>query len=225
MKKVILIFVLIIAIVLLINSVEFAFAQLGTMNIHYRGEVSPNYNEKPPTISFKLSNGTSMEPTFNSTINLDTASNFTLIVTAVDGVSPKGIGVRLKEVSYKNSWSGNQTIIYKFNYDITNFDLYTKQTWNGTESIKDYTLTLINIPTGHQTIEFTVTAIGIYLDGDYRSFTKSSIVTLDLKVNDSATNPISSPSVPEFSWLTILPILLTTTIALAIVGKRLQRNV
>jgi parallel beta-helix repeat protein len=34
-----------------------------------------------------------------------------------------------------------------------------------------------------------------------------------------------SASVPEFSWLTILPILLTIPIALAIVRKKLQRNV
>ena len=37
--------------------------------------------------------------------------------------------------------------------------------------------------------------------------------------------PTPTPSVPEFSYLTILPILLTIPIALAIVRKRLQRNV
>jgi hypothetical protein len=37
--------------------------------------------------------------------------------------------------------------------------------------------------------------------------------------------PTPSPTVPELSWLTILPILLTIPIALAIVRKRLQRNV
>ena len=41
----------------------------------------------------------------------------------------------------------------------------------------------------------------------------------------STATPTPTPSVPEFSWLTILPILLAITIALAIVRKRLQRNV
>jgi hypothetical protein len=44
-------------------------------------------------------------------------------------------------------------------------------------------------------------------------------------VNTSSQTPTPTPTLPEFSWLTILPILLTTTIALAIVRKRLQRNV
>jgi hypothetical protein len=34
-----------------------------------------------------------------------------------------------------------------------------------------------------------------------------------------------SASVPEFSWLTILPILLTIPIAIAMVRKRMQRNI
>ena len=43
--------------------------------------------------------------------------------------------------------------------------------------------------------------------------------------NTSPIDSSPSPTIPELSWLTILPILLTTTIALAIVRKRLQRNV
>jgi hypothetical protein len=41
--------------------------------------------------------------------------------------------------------------------------------------------------------------------------------------NPSSTT-LPSPSVPEFSWLTILPILLTITIALTIVRKRIAPN-
>jgi hypothetical protein len=41
----------------------------------------------------------------------------------------------------------------------------------------------------------------------------------------SISTPTSTPSVPEFSYLTILPILLAITIAVAAVRKRLQRNV
>ena len=44
-----------------------------------------------------------------------------------------------------------------------------------------------------------------------------------LTASDTIPNP--TPSVPEFSWLTILPILLAITIALLIVRERLQGNV
>ena len=43
--------------------------------------------------------------------------------------------------------------------------------------------------------------------------------------NSNSPTPTSSPTVPEFSWLTILPLLLVIPIILAIVRKRLQRNV
>jgi hypothetical protein len=39
------------------------------------------------------------------------------------------------------------------------------------------------------------------------------------------TPPAPTQTVPEFSWLTILPILIATSIALVTVRKRLQRNV
>jgi parallel beta-helix repeat protein len=48
-------------------------------------------------------------------------------------------------------------------------------------------------------------------------------LTQQIGIASSAQTP--TPSVPEFSWLTIIPILLTIPIALAIVRKRLQRNV
>jgi hypothetical protein len=41
----------------------------------------------------------------------------------------------------------------------------------------------------------------------------------------SVSSPAPTSSVPEFSWLTILPLLLTLPIAIAIVRKRLQGNV
>jgi hypothetical protein len=44
-------------------------------------------------------------------------------------------------------------------------------------------------------------------------------------IYSSQLTPTPTPSVPEFSWLTILPLLLTIPIVLAIVRKRLQGNV
>jgi hypothetical protein len=55
--------------------------------------------------------------------------------------------------------------------------------------------------------------------GELSGWSNAQTITL----NQQSSLP--SPSVTEFSWLTILPILLTIPIALAIVRKRLQRNV
>ena len=88
-------------------------------------------------------------------------------------------------------------------------------------------------------IESTIGKYGISLqitdsngESEYESFQPMGIVvTVQSSPVASPSQSLSptntpSPSVPEFSYLTILPILLTTTIALSIiVRKRLQRNV
>ena len=64
------------------------------------------------------------------------------------------------------------------------------------------------------------------LPNTWSSIDLSSLdVTIPAISTSSFEIPTPSPSVPEFSWLTILPILLTIPIALAIVRKRLQGNV
>jgi hypothetical protein len=85
-----------------------------------------------------------------------------------------------------------------------------------------------------QFVESTLGKYGISLqitdsngESEYESFQPMGIVvTVQLSpVAQPSTSTSPSPSVPEFSWLTILPILLTVPIALIIVRKRLQRNV
>jgi hypothetical protein len=86
-------------------------------------------------------------------------------------------------------------------------------------------------------IESTLGKYGISLqitdsngESEYESFQPMGIVvTVQPSPVASPSQSLSptnfpSPSVPEFSWLTILPILLAIPIALVIVGKRLQRN-
>lgn len=46
--------------------------------------------------------------------------------------------------------------------------------------------------------------------------------TQTITIPEESATPTSSPTVPEFSWLTILPLLLAISIALAIVRKRLH---
>jgi hypothetical protein len=56
------------------------------------------------------------------------------------------------------------------------------------------------------------------------NMTSGGIANFNIIYQSSTTTPTPTASVPEFSWLTILPILLTTTIVLVMVRKRLQRN-
>jgi parallel beta-helix repeat protein len=64
------------------------------------------------------------------------------------------------------------------------------------------------------------------LPNTWSSIDLSSLnVTIPAISTSSFEIPTPTPSVPEFSWLTILPIILTIPIALAIVRKRLQGNV
>ncbi len=52
----------------------------------------------------------------------------------------------------------------------------------------------------------------------------SSTQTINL-ADGSTTNPTPFPSVPEFSWLTILPLLVCIPLVLIMVKKRLQGNI
>jgi hypothetical protein len=56
------------------------------------------------------------------------------------------------------------------------------------------------------------------------NMTSGGIANYNIIYQSSTTTPTPTASVPEFSWLTILPILLTTTIVLVMVRKRLQKN-
>jgi hypothetical protein len=63
-----------------------------------------------------------------------------------------------------------------------------------------------------------------FLGAGTRDNSSSNCITFD--VEPSIAQSISPTStVPEFSWLTILPILLAIPIALVFVRKRLQRNI
>jgi hypothetical protein len=57
------------------------------------------------------------------------------------------------------------------------------------------------------------------------NMTSGGIANFNIIYQSRTPTPTPTASVPELSWLTILPLLLTTTIALAIVRKRLHGNV
>ena len=97
---------------------------------------------------------------------------------------------------------------------------------NGEPSTKDWkyfqgNITLSSLPQGTHKIVISVKPEGKYsypLSEKTVSFNVGSSTAYS---SDSDT-PSPTPSIPEFSWLTILPILLTIPIALAIIRKRVK---
>jgi hypothetical protein len=89
--------------------------------------------------------------------------------------------------------------------------------------------TTINVPDGnhllwvHVFVWYYVTVPSYFGNVDFAE-SLSEIVSFKVSPTTSPS-PSPTPSVPEFSWLTILPILLTIPIALTIVRKRLQGKV
>jgi hypothetical protein len=112
--------------------------------------------------------------------------------------------------------------------------------------ILPYGVNWINLPSNNYvTINFSASTPGTYViqfDVNNSGVIKGADTTIEVlpltslssspaqtSFSTQTTNPSSttlpSPSVPELSWLTILPILLAIPIALITVRKRLQRNV
>jgi hypothetical protein len=101
-------------------------------------------------------------------------------------------------------------------------------TWNSVATITEpsvhsYTLTDLDVAQFHIRVYDTAGLVG----NTPTSFSNVVAYGDDSSTNSSSASPSpnSTTSVPEFSFLTILPLLLTTTIALLIiVRKRLQRS-
>jgi hypothetical protein len=106
------------------------------------------------------------------------------------------------------------------------------------QQTSNYQGDLSNLSEGNHTLQFHIHSCSYYnsqydenkveskYTEEYYYIDNYSNTTFTIQTIDtSVSNLTPSPSVPEFSYLTILSILLTIPIALAIVRKRLQRNV
>jgi hypothetical protein len=91
---------------------------------------------------------------------------------------------------------------------------------NGTEAFSENSTS--------STLIYTPQSIGVYLiNATVNGYSNGKVITVTVLSQTTPSPTISTnptPSVPEFSWLTILPLLLTIPIALAMVRKRLQRD-
>jgi hypothetical protein len=101
--------------------------------------------------------------------------------------------------------------------------------WNSGYSLNNSTAYWLNNSTLVTKLKPNTTYYFCVVDAGYYATSTSNIIKVTTLEAPTTTSPSSSPSptpsVPEFSYLTILPILLTIPIALAIVRKRLERNV
>jgi hypothetical protein len=183
------------------------------------GYVPPDQYTLPPKI-------TVIEPINNSSFATD---NIALTINASLPESPKALNTFIWSIVCQTDWSNTSIEIYKnigFNNSIELDHPYpSNHYYYGTTNIA-------NIPSGQHELTIIVVAGGLYdahtpdIPSYYR-FKINETETVSFSTVSSTTDPIptSSPSVPEFSYLTILPIVLTIPIVLVIVRKRLRRNV
>jgi hypothetical protein len=99
---------------------------------------------------------------------------------------------------------------------------------DGLPKTSQYSIPIGNLSAGIHNLTIVVNATSSWMRyNDSGTFQDYQFVTLTttstIQFNVAGITP--SPFVPEFSYFTILPILLTIPIAIVIVRKRLQRNV
>jgi hypothetical protein len=142
---------------------------------------------------------------FNSPLNKTYNSNLLVLNVTLEEASDCENTIR--KASYSLDGAENVSLPLVFN---------GMSSHNGNALLHSETSGIINLPALSEG-EHTITVFGEF---DINNEVLKNTCTSTFNI---LTTP--NPSVPEFSWLTILPILLTTPIALTIVRKRLQRNV
>jgi hypothetical protein len=157
--------------------------------------------------------------------------------------STNNISLKVEFYTYKTGYYGapEEESLRQFQYSLDGTDFQSIKITNysigrnpGTDVYFDGLIELHQLSEGEHNL--TVKVIFDYSDlnspyntiGDtsehYRYHTESTS-DVYLIVAKSSENSQPSPSVPEFSWLTILPLLLATPIVLITARKRLQGDV
>jgi hypothetical protein len=192
--------ILVVAVIIILTFGSF-FVGMVAANPIWLGEVPPDADTKPPYITI-------FSPENNSFCNSSISINLKVGV----GESKTATSSVIDIVSYKADWIENTITIYNDSSSAKAHIFYTTL------------LNLTNIPEGSHSIVINAVEKGSYLGSDNLkgyTFTIQNSATFSFSNNIQAS---PSPSIPEFSLLTILPILLTIPIALAIARKRLQGN-
>ena len=157
----------------------------------------------------------------------------------------------LTPFTYQNGFTATAFYDIQIGYHLMSDEAFTEV--EGYPAQVDSNYTTITLPLVNNTIQMPATYLTLgsktleidspvsiqvqtrigYIVPDINSYPKTAFVfrgelsgwssAQTITLNQQSSLP--SPSIPEFSWLTILPILLTIPLAVATVRKRLQRNV
>jgi hypothetical protein len=203
---------------------------------------SPTSDEYPPTIELEMANETPLIANFSQQAN----QPLNLNLTADAYRSPEGRGHGILNITYNASWLNQQVVLYSWNGNLSSFDDWFKinnsninpnpntylrwnahsVTPNGTEIYKtngpptsvDHHLVINNIPLGHQQINFVVVKAAIYGYGPFSYAEITSSKTIEFSVTN---NPTATPTVPELTWLAIMPLLLSIfPVALLVIYRK-----
>jgi hypothetical protein len=183
-----------------------------------------NANFDPTMYKGELKNATAPSIIVHSPQNTTYQSNnLTLSLTAEIGKLtqiPVFGEEEVRSIQVEADWITNITTI-QLSYVLSDYNFHTPL------YPENLSYNLIDIPDGNHTLKITAFETGLagYNENGrsiYYEINANSSVTINFAV-ETTLKP--TPTIPEFSYLTILPILLSTAIALAIVKKRLQRNV
>ena len=199
------------------------------VNAQLVSQGSPTSDEWSPHIDIKIADGTPITDNFSQQPNHPLSLN----LTAGAPNSPEGRLYGVLSVSYSASWLNAPVVIYRWNGNPANFQdwftnnsninpspnthlswAYYSQTPNGLEIYSTqgppnwvfYYLVLNDIPLGSQQINFTVVKAALYGYGPLSYAEITSNNTIDFTVTNKT---LSTPAVPELSWLVIVPLLLS----------------
>jgi hypothetical protein len=216
MRKTVAVLLILAITVIVIPSLTKTSAQYQWSDFKYGGEIYPEFSATFPSFIFKLENGSSINTSqYNASsilIEEDLGQRMSFNITASAGNAHNSFDLTLLNVSYTVSWLSKPVAIYNWQHNPANISDWD----NNNKTSLNYNLTLTDIPIGQQDIQFTIFSGGIYVNptfGYFNTFTMESNATLNLIVEPKITNP--SPTVPEFSILPIIPLLiaiLTTAI-------------
>jgi hypothetical protein len=175
------------------------------------GMVPPDSNTFPPLISITTP--------LNSTVY--TTNRLPLIFNVTAPESKTAASTIVQNVKYTADWM-NKTI----------------EVFSASEKQVSFSLQLGDIPEGNHSIVIQALGDGLYAEGStYKEFKISSSSeirfvidatspTISPTANPILTNlPTPSPSVPEFSWLAALPVLLSVFTVAVIVRHRKTANI
>jgi hypothetical protein len=192
--------ILVVAVIIILTFGSF-FVGMVAANPIWLGEVPPDADTKPPYITI-------FSPENNSQTNSSISINLKVSV----GESTNALSTKIDTICYNTDWIENNITVY-------NGSINPKHTWYST------ILNLTDIPEGNHSITIYAIERGTYNGSGLLQY--YTFHTQNSAMFSFSSNILSSPTptVPEFSWLTILPLLLAIPIALAIVRKRMQGNV